>query len=74
MKITRVDYERLKLSILDVLTIHPQCIPVMHQKKYNDNRIRWEIFHHCDITVKNDLYHYLNDENIETALKRLIAL
>lgn len=71
---TRDDYNRLEFNIKDVLGLYPNCIAMMHQKKYNNNMIRWEIYHHTDIMLKNDLYKYCNDDNIQTALNKIIKL
>ena len=68
------DYNKLKCSIRDVLELYPDSIRIMRLKGYTDNMIRWEVYHHTDIMLKNDLYKYLNDDNIQTALNKIITL
>jgi hypothetical protein len=73
MKITRDHYNLLKLAIRDVIGLYPSAISIMKDKKYSDMRIRWELYHHADIAIKNELYRYLNDDNIDTALKSIVG-
>lgn len=74
MKMTKDDYNRLEFNIKDVLCLHPHCIPMVYQKGYTDNMIRWAIYHHCDNIIWADLYKYCNDDNIQTALTKIIKL
>ena len=66
MKITDTDYKELERQAMRVL-IHRGLHPYMVQS----NRHAWDVFHMVDDRFKNHLYDYLNDNHIETALKRI---
>ena len=72
MKITPTDYERVRLEISDLKALHPTAAGIMKEKGYSDTRILWEYFNRISPYVKNDLYQYLDDNNIETALRRIV--
>jgi hypothetical protein len=74
MKMTRDHYHRLELNIQDVMGLYPDAINKMRAKGWNNNMIRWEVYHHTDIMLKNDLYKYCNDDHIQTALTKIIPL
>ena len=74
MKMSKVDYTRLELSINELLALYPDAIAKMRVKGWNDTMIRWEFYDRADITIKNDLYRYCSDDNIDTALRKIIPL
>lgn len=71
MKMIPQDYQRLKSACINVLLTHS-----LNPSAVASNLRRWEIFHRaCDNTPRllYDLYAYLNDNHIETALKRIFS-
>ena len=70
MKITQADYNELKGKIITVFNKDTQA----EYKKagLSDMRFRWDCFHAANC-YKKELYEYLNDTHIDTALKSIIA-
>ena len=76
MKMTKEDFTKLKNLVNKVLDAHPEFLPYMAQKGYSDEQIRWKIFHEV-WSLNPDLnpygvYHYLNDEHIDTAMRKIM--
>jgi hypothetical protein len=73
MKITRNDYNELKNAIKEYKEIHPDCIHMWKEdQRFNDTMLQWELFHRCNLQGRYKLYDYLNDDNIDTALKSIM--
>lgn len=78
MKMTQKHYDKLKSAMLTVVNINKGADAVnARYESYTRLRKLWDILH---ITTKqregvtyNELYMYLNDSHIETALKRIGA-
>ena len=83
MKMTRNDYQRLSKMIIDVLENNQGTQVIYKDKGLSDMRFRWDVYHHVidnaqregridDCTFFSGLY-YLNDDNIDTALKSIVS-
>lgn len=69
MKITKQDYDNMKIKIA---TVHTNDIQQLYKdKQFSDRRYRWDCFHATKCYTK-ELYDYLNDDHIDTALKNII--
>ena len=75
-KMTKADFALLSLAIKGVMNdplTKAQANPENY-KKHNLtlNRFRWDIFHRCGSIVSRLYKLELNDDHIETALKKII--
>ena len=66
-------------DIATVFQLYKEACAMPHSRVYQKNHVAicmWDIFHaacRMDKTLLDDLYTYLNDSHIETALKRVIV-
>jgi len=81
MKITTADYDYLKSAMLEVKDKIPAHIEFLKQPenlvkiKSFDTRLQWDWFHAAmrgRNSFLNKMYDYLNDEHIDTALKKIV--
>jgi hypothetical protein len=81
MKITESDYSYLKSVMLKVKDGIPAHVEFLKQPenlakiKDFDTRLRWDWFNFAmrgRTSLLNKLYDYLNDEHIDSALKKII--
>jgi len=84
MKIRPGDYKALKEAIAKIdraaIVKHKEAVRASGKHRDFDMRIRWDIFHAAGLKigdgrgVKGDinLYEYLNDNHIDTALKHIM--
>jgi hypothetical protein len=68
MKIRSTDYNKLKSKVDNFIKVHPQ---VDVSKGLSSTRYRWDIFHAAK-GYDPRLYDYLDDNNIDTALKSIL--
>lgn len=70
MKITQADYNEMRDKIKTVFNKDKQA----EYKKagLSDMRYRWDCFHAANC-YKKELYDYLYDEHIDTALRSIIS-
>lgn len=70
MKITQADYNEMRDKIKTVFNKDKQA----EYKKagLSDMRYRWDCFHAANC-YKKELYDYLHDEHIDTALRSIIS-
>jgi hypothetical protein len=68
MKIRATDYNKLKGKVDNLINAHPQ---IDASKGLSSRRYRWDIFH-ASKAYDPRLYDYLNDDNIDTALKSIL--
>jgi len=82
MKIKPEHYEHMKTEIdrvcfvyADEISLHIETVKKF--KKYKDlkKRIRWDMFNTAQLTnfACNTLYKYLNDDHIDTALRKIMG-
>ena len=66
-------------DIATVFQLYKEASMMPHSRVYQKNHeaiCRWDIFHAAmkhDDTLLTDLYAYLNDNHIETALKKVLV-
>ena len=81
MKIKPQHYSIIKDSINQfmeshkgLLEQHYQDIKINNKAKDIDKRFRWDIIHGAGLTqfICKELYPYLNDDHIDTALRRVM--
>jgi hypothetical protein len=68
MKIRSTDYNKLKSKVNNLINAHPQ---IDVNKGLSSMRYRWDIYHAAK-AYDPRLYDYLNDDNIDTALKSIL--
>lgn len=78
MKMTKEDFDELKIRIDKVLA-HPKCplFSLYKERGLSEKRYRYDLFwaaRQFDETKNMWRYSYLNDDNIYTALKKLIPI
>ena len=84
MKITKEDYQRLNKMILNVLENNQGVQVIYKDKGLSEIRFRWDTYHKVTGDAQHDgrvedylfcrrLYDYLNDDNLDTALKSIIS-
>lgn len=71
MKITKKDYERLEAAILAKKEEHKIELKNYHSHGLSSMRYRWDIFNTINFELVRDLYIYLNDSHIDTALRKI---
>jgi hypothetical protein len=84
MKITKEDYQRLNSMIVTVLHENQGVQVIYKNKGLSDMRFRWDIYHKItddaqhsgrvgDYLFCRRLYDYLNDDNLDTALRAIVS-
>lgn len=71
MKITPEHYERLRAVMLAAIAKHPESAAAYRAAGHSDARYAWDVFHYTKFDSR-ELYKYLNDSHIQTALLRII--
>jgi hypothetical protein len=74
MKMTNEHYNRLKILVEQTLSMNPNALQSYKDKNLTMMRYRWDLYHTAtfkDRDLTSDLYKYLNDNNIDTALKAI---
>ena len=71
MKITKKDYESLKTAVLAKKDEHGFKLESYHSLGLSSMRYRWDILNTIDFELVRDLYRYLDDSHIDTALQKI---
>ena len=74
MKITKDHYNRLQTLINNVIIANPGSKQLYQDKNLSMMRYRWDLYHNAtsqDRPLTSELYKYLDDNNIDTALKAI---
>ena len=81
MKMKPEHFERLKASMLEYHSVHPEFIDNLLSSDLSDKRKRWDWMWKTRVEnapvslwVARELYGYLDDSHIDTALKRISGL
>jgi hypothetical protein len=81
VKIRNDHYATLRDAIADVIAAHPDAIDTYRRAGLSDKRFRWDCLHAARIEGKpsyvficTELYQYLDDRHIDTALRRIVPL
>lgn len=80
MKMTLTHYDELKKLCISVKEKYPNITPESYRLnkigKDTDERFRWDLFHTANKRARadflHDLYKYLHDDQVRTALKRIV--
>ncbi len=80
MKITKDHYLKLASGCADVLAKHPDMLERYQAAGLSDMRFNWDVLQLCQMDGKKgmewlcvELYPYLNDSHINTALARILC-
>lgn len=77
MKMKQEHYQRIKEAIAALprgdVFIHAELLKHDDSVKDLATRLRWDLFHACGVSkwACDNLYPYLNDSHIDTALKQI---
>jgi len=78
MKITDTDYAKLVDLIKPVMDRMPVVDYRTMNPGFSDKRVRWDYFHAAGVTALkflcDDLYKYMNDTHMDTALKSIVGV
>ena len=70
MKITDADYAALRDSCVKVLLDNPGTVEAYRLRGLSHERLRFDVLHATG--ASGALYKYLDDEHIDTALRRIV--
>ena len=75
MKIKPEHYQTLKTAATAMIKAHPNVRDSYREAGYSDKRYRWDLLHASvgSTWVCRELYPYLDDTHIDTALRRILA-
>lgn len=80
MKITKDHYLKLASACADVLAKHPNMREQYQSAGFSDMRFNWDVLRLCRVDgmlgtawLCLELYPYLNDSHINTALARILC-
>jgi hypothetical protein len=75
MKIQSEHYEHMKSAISAVAVQHPVADYRTANPTFTDMRVRWDYCHAAGLTPWTcaNLYSYMNDEHIDTALRHIFT-
>jgi len=73
MKIKPENFNKLKNAIEGILTKNPNMLQHYQELGYSTMRYRWDLYHAVNINnyMGANLYKYLNDDNIDSALRKI---
>ena len=73
MKISKEHFDYLTSKIQEVIAENPTMYDNYMKEKFSHMRYNWDLLWMADLTnfTTNDLYEYLNDTHIDTALKAI---
>jgi len=78
MKMTPEHYNRLKSAIDTALTDHSTFVSGSKALNHTPMQMRWDIFHLVgsidNYALARELWAYLNDDNIDTALRKITGI
>lgn len=79
MKMRKDHFETLKKHVLETLEKYPNAKQEYADAEYSPKRFRWDALHATRINgersckwICSNLYYYLNDDHIDTALRRIV--
>lgn len=76
MKITQEHYEAMREAMRPlgmVIPDHRQWLYGQPKVKDVEKRLRWDLLYASRYDGVKDLYTYLNDDHIDTALRKIVA-
>lgn len=71
IKMKKSDYFKLSIAVCEVLNSHKNIVKTYKDNNLTPMRFRWDLLHMSNFRT-NDLYSYLNDNHIDTALRHII--
>jgi hypothetical protein len=70
MKISPHDFQALQAALIPVLEAHPDAWSRYKAEGLSEMRFRWDALHASHFNT-TPLYRYLNDNNLDTALRKI---
>ena len=71
MKIKREDYDLLRQAVFGTLKKYPGIREEYRKQGLSDMRFRWDLLWRSNLNFSS-MYSYLNDDHIDTALRRIV--
>lgn len=72
MRISKTSFEKLSVSIKEVIKLYPNAQEYYKRNGFSDKRFRWDCLWASKFNI-SDLYSEgLNDEHIDTALRDIL--
>ena len=73
MKMTKEHFEHVKESMEAVMIAYPKAYDQYKMAGLSNMRYRWDVFRAADLLpfTCSHLYKYLNDNHIDTALRKI---
>ena len=73
MKIKKEHYKEMETVIHTFQQNNPKLKREYMDAGFSGMRYRWDVLHACGLTgwICNNLYAYLNDDHIDTALRKI---
>lgn len=78
MKMKPEHYETLQVAVQKVLDTYPGALAEYRRKGFSDKRFRWDALYACGLKIGDGvgteglpLYAYLNDDHIDSALRKI---
>ena len=74
MKITSEHYGKLSAAVLGQLAARPGIAAKYAEAGLSEKRFRWDLLWACNLSgwITSELYPYLNDDHIDSALRRIL--
>ena len=74
MKIKPEHFEKLKTDCLQVMHDNPDAKEEYKVAGLSEKRFRWDLLYAAKLSpwICDNLYSYLNDEHIDTALRKIV--
>ena len=72
MKMTKEDFEKVKRAVKEVIDENPNMQAEYERLDLTPMRYRWDVLWLSGFKITS-LYHYLNDDHIDTALRRIVG-
>lgn len=71
MKMTKKDFTALSVIIKDTITDNPDMAKQYKKLNLSDKRYRWDLLYLSGVEITK-YYDYLNDDHIDTALRKIV--
>jgi hypothetical protein len=78
MKITRTHYDTLCIAMSHTISTNPRMLDEYRSQGLSEKRYRWDLLRMTTVAgidgirwICDNLYDYMNDDHIDTALRRI---
>ena len=75
MKLLSFHYKQLEEEVKTAIDENPTLVKRLEKKEISSMYFRWELWHYNNrkngYDLSNEIYKYCNDDNIDSALKKI---